>query len=147
MMCSHWTTTTHCVHSRPLPSGFLALTASWHVNEMSKPRGSSLQGLQGRDASLAPVPGHEEQQPAPLGVIPEGLSVYVYLHMCMHAHICICACIYTYVCVYTHTHPTSLGLTDLVRNHRLSWVRDCSEGREVLAQSTSVTPEFFALQI
>lgn len=52
-------------------------------------------------------------------------------------------CVY----VYTHTHPTSLGLTDLVRNHRLSWVRDCSEGREVLVQSTSVTPAVFALQI
>ncbi|XP_033621493.1 tubby-related protein 3 isoform X3 [Fukomys damarensis] len=35
MTCSHWTTTTHCVHSRPLPSGSPALTASWHVNERS----------------------------------------------------------------------------------------------------------------
>lgn len=43
-------------------------------------------------ASFAFAPGHEEQQPAPLGVIPECTSV------------CICARVHMHMCIHTHAH-------------------------------------------
>lgn len=89
-------------------------------------------------ASLALAPGHEEQQSAPFGIIP----------VCMYVYVCVytCVCIHIYMCIHTHT-PTSLGFTDRIRDYSLTWVRGCSKHREVLVQSTLVTPEVIVQQI
>lgn len=64
-------------------------------------------------ASFAFAQGHKERLPALLGVIPECM----YVSLCVYTR----ACVYIWTCVYTrvyvHTHPTSLGFTDLVRDH------------------------------
>lgn len=69
--------------------------------------------------------------------------MYVCVHTRVHVYIGTCA----YTCVYVHMHPTSLGFTDLVRDHSLTWGTDCSKHRELLVQGTLATPEVIAQQI